>query len=216
MDDRGPVILTSNSPRAIEWTVDELLGGSLVIIPTDTVYGLAALLHDAEAVNRMYEVKGRPEANPIPILVASSEHLSHVTRNVDPDIMFLLDECWPGPLTVVLPARAGLPVGVVAADGTVGVRMPNHPLALEVITKAGGLIACTSANRSGEEPATTAAEAAKALPNGVSVVLDGGKTPGSMASTVIRIDNGELTILRQGRFDETTLRSAWDRIRFGH
>jgi L-threonylcarbamoyladenylate synthase len=120
----------------------------------------------------------------------------------------LLDRFWPGPLTVVVRCQVDLPAGVLAADGTVGFRVPDHPLALEVIAKAGGAVACTSANRSGDPPAKSAQEAAAALGNDVDLILDGGASPGGVPSTVIAIENGGLRILREGALSEPDLQGV--------
>jgi tRNA threonylcarbamoyl adenosine modification protein (Sua5/YciO/YrdC/YwlC family) len=156
----------------------------VVAVPTDTVYGLAAALPHAEKIQG---VKGRSSEKAIPVLCLA-EHLNHVTTA---DLHSLVGTLWPGPLTVAVPAVSGLNEVLVADDGTVGVRVPEHAVLAEIL--AGGPLAVSSANRAGEPPATVA-EAAD-LP-GVAGVVDDGPSPGGVASTVVRWADG--AILRPG------------------
>jgi L-threonylcarbamoyladenylate synthase len=116
-------------------------------------------------------------------------------------------------LTVVVPGNGGLPSGVRAEDGTVAVRLPNHPLAIEIIEKSGGAIACTSANLSGEPPALTAEETAIALAGKLDLVIDGGHAPGGVASTVVVARGDDLTVLREGGIPAGDLQRAWRALR---
>jgi L-threonylcarbamoyladenylate synthase len=213
--DHEPLVLQRAAPRAIEWAAERLASGGVIAIPTDTVYGIAAsLAHDA-AIRRIYTVKGRPEDRPLAVLVSSTDALLHIA-STDIHIAILLDRFWPGPLTVVVPARAGVPAGVLGPGGTVGVRMPNHPLAIEVIEKAGGAVACTSANRTGEPPATTAAGVATSIGPDLDMILDGGRAPGGVPSTVIGISGTEIAILREGAIAGVEIRRAWKEICAAH
>jgi L-threonylcarbamoyladenylate synthase len=122
----------------------------------------------------------------------------------------LLNAFWPGPLTVVIPSDRNLPEAVQGPGLTVGVRLPNHPLAIEVIEKAGGAIACTSANRTSEPPALSAADVEATIGKDLNLILDGGIAPGGEASTVVAIRGEILEILREGPVKEPELRSAWE------
>ena len=122
------VILKRSAPRAIEWTAERIVDGGVVALPTDTVYGIAGSLAHREALRRIYEIKGRTASASFPVLVSSSKAVEHLVHDISHDVGLLLDLFWPGPLTVVLPARAGMPDEVTAGTGTVGLRMPNHPL----------------------------------------------------------------------------------------
>lgn len=216
MSDEGRVvILQSSAPRAIEWTAERLQAGGVVAIPTDTVYGIAASLAHPAALERIYDIKGRPADNPLPVLVSSPSEIERIAHHVSPDIALLLDLYWPGPLTVVLPARAGMPERVTAGGKTVGVRMPNHPLAIEVIAKAGGAIACTSANLSGEAPACTAAEVAASLGPRLDLILDGGRAPRGVASTVVETRDADIHILREGAIPTELLVKSWQELKAG-
>jgi L-threonylcarbamoyladenylate synthase len=209
--DHRVVVLDQASPRAIEWTAERIASGGVVAIPTDTVYGIAASLAHAAALERIYEIKGRAERMPLPVLVSSIEALSHLVY-VDDAVIPLLDAFWPGPLTVVLPASAHVPEKVIGPGRTVGVRLPNHPIAIEVIDKAGGAIACTSANLSGEEPSRTATEVAESIGDQLDLILDSGRTPGGVASTVVAVDGLTLRFIREGAISMTDVIRIWDEI----
>jgi L-threonylcarbamoyladenylate synthase len=179
----------------IERAAAALAAGELVVVPTDTVYGLAALPTDRDAIERIYAAKGRPEAKPIPVLGASLADLESVVT-FDESARNLGERHWPGPLTLVLARAAGFTadLGGTGAKG-VAVRVPNCAPALSLLKRTGPL-AVTSANRSGEAPATTVKEARSALGEWVSVFIDGGRCAGE-PSTVISLV-GEPRILRDG------------------
>jgi L-threonylcarbamoyladenylate synthase len=154
----------------------------VVAFPTDTVYGLAVL---PGGESKVYEIKGRPDQLPLILMVAEPAQAEAFVE-VDSRARSFMERWWPGPLTLVLPA----------GDATLGVRIPDHPLALELLRATGPLLT-TSANHHGEPPAMTAEEAAR-LP-GLAGVLDGGRAPGGEPSTVISLLPGrELTVIREG------------------
>lgn len=210
--DRNPVILGSAAPRAIEWAAEAIVDGGVIALPTDTVYGLAAALTHPAALERIFEIKGRDLSKTLPILISSPDKLSHLAEGIDARIALLLESFWPGPLTMVVSAVPGLADAVVAPDGTIGVRMPNHSLALEVIGKAGGMIACTSANRSGQPPARTSAEVAATIGRMIDLTLDGGITPGGVPSTVLAIRDGRPVVLREGAISIEEIAAAWEEL----
>jgi L-threonylcarbamoyladenylate synthase len=210
--DRNPVILGSASPRAIEWAAEAIVDGGVIALPTDTVYGLAAALTHPAALERIYEIKGRDLSKTLPILISSPDMLGHLAYGIDARIALLLEKFWPGPLTMVVPAASGLADAVVAPDGTIGVRMPNHSLALEVIGKAGGMVACTSANRSGQPPARTSAEVAATIGRLIDLTLDGGITPGGVPSTVLAIRSARPVVLREGAISVEEIAAAWEEL----
>jgi len=164
----------------------EILKGGIVAFPTETVYGLAASASDAEAQYRIYEVKNRPRSMPLILMVAELDELEGWVE-VDERARRFMIRFWPGPLTLVL-KRPG-------ASPTLGVRIPDHPLALRLLRIAGPLMT-TSANLSGEPPALTAGEAERLT--GLAGVLDGGRVLGGEASTVLDLTGEEPRILRQG------------------
>jgi L-threonylcarbamoyladenylate synthase len=219
LHDGAPVILEPSSPRAIEWTAERLRDGGVVSFPTDTVYAVAAALSHSDALLRVFEVKGRDAAKPLPVLLASPLHLRDVASGVDDRLLDLADRFWPGPLTIVLPARDGMPDTVTGrnADGqrTVAVRVPAHFLAIEVIERAGGSIAATSANRSGEPPACSAAEVVVQLGDRIDILLDGGIAPGGVPSTIVAMTSDGLHVIREGAIARETIEFAWRAILSG-
>jgi L-threonylcarbamoyladenylate synthase len=177
--------------------VEALRAGEVVALPTESSYGLAVDALSEAALARLWAVKERPADRPPPLLVDGAAML---LRLVDALLMpdaarDLITHHWPGPLTLALPARPGLPAAIVAA-GFVGVRASSHPTAMRLVRAFGGPITATSANRSGAPPAMTAAGAA--LP-GVALVLDGGPAGGAPPSTVARVHpDGRIEVLRAG------------------
>jgi L-threonylcarbamoyladenylate synthase len=160
-------------------------GGGVIAFPTDTVYGLGAAADDEVARRRVYRIKGRPVGLPLILMVAAESQLEGWVH-VDSRAEGLIRRWWPGPLTLILHAKGG---------GTLGVRIPKHEVALELLRAAGPLMT-TSANLHGMEPAMTAAEA-NAL-SGVAAVLDGGPVPGGTESTVLDLTGPEPHVLRDG------------------
>lgn len=210
VDERRSVVISSSAPRAIEWAAAEIARGGVVAIPTDTVYGIAASLAHAEAIDRIYTIKGRSLQQPLAVLVSSVAALDQVASVVDNRVRMLLNEFWPGPLTVVIPSDRNLPQAVLGPGRTVGVRIPNHPLAIDVIERAGGAVACTSANRTSEAPASTAGDVEAMIGAELDLILDGGTAPGGRASTVVAIRGENLDVLRDGPVDKSELQAAWE------
>ena len=210
--DRQPLVLQPGAPNAIEWTVERLVMGGVVAFPTDTVYALAASLAHAAALDRIYAIKGRPSDRPLPVLLASAAALQKVTIALDPRVTLLVEGYWPGPLTVVVPAREGMPPHVLGPGHTVGARVPNHPLALELLERSGGTLAATSANPTGAPPARTADDVLASLGSAVDLLLDGGLAPGGVPSTVVAPHANDLVILREGAIPADHLQASWRRI----
>lgn len=184
-----------DDPRAIERVVSALRSGASVVIPTDTVYGVAALPHHED---QLLELKGRPPSVPIAVLVADRAQAVAATGIPLPPLgVVLADAFWPGPLTLVLPTDAG---------STLGVRCPDHAF-VTAVASAVGPVATTSANRHGEPTPATAEEAAAALSGPVAVVVDGGVLSG-VASTVVDCTGREAVILREGRIGGVAIRAA--------
>lgn len=188
--------LGAGDPAAIK-AAAELLGiGLPIVFPTDTVYGVG-VLPQAEAVARLYALKGRPAEKGIPILLADVADLELVAAGISRAGRALMDRFWPGPLTIVCRRQAGLP-DILAPDDTIALRVPDHPVARALIRAAGGAVATSSANRSGDEPAQSGAAALAALDGLVAAVLDDGPSPGGVASTVVDCTGERPVILRAG------------------
>ena len=183
-----------------------LAQGMPIGIPTDTVYGLAVDPFRAGATDRIFAAKRRPRDVSLPLLVSGVEQALSVSTAVPALALELMARYWPGPLTIVIPARPGLAADLGDDDVTVGVRAPDHPVPLALCAAVGPL-ATTSANRHGEPPMTTAAEVDAAFGDALGVVLDGGLCAGS-PSTVVDCTGEELKLLREGRIPWAQLRGA--------
>ena len=181
----------------INQAITILKGGGVVAFPTDTVYGVGVDPFQPGAVRKLYQIKGRPIDKPIPILVGSVGDVERVAQNLPSAFSQLAEQFWPGELTLIVEAKS-LPLEVTAGGNTVGVRMPDHPLALALLQRFGGAIATTSANKSDEPPATSAEEVQSELGALVSIILDGGQTATRIASTVLDLSVSPPQILRQG------------------
>ena len=203
------VILDRSDPQAIAWAAERLAAGGVIGLPTDTVYGIAASLGRPDALRRVYAIKRRPTDQPLPVLLASVEALNRVALDLDRKAALLLERYWPGPLTVVVPAREGMPDEVLGPGNTIGTRVPNHPITIRILDQAGGAVAVTSANLSGAPPACTAPEVAAALGHALDLLVDGGPTPGGVPSTVVAISGSELVVLREGAIPRDEIVAAW-------
>lgn len=174
-----------------------LRSGGLVAFPTETVYGLGANALDAEAAARIFEVKQRPAFDPLIVHVASREMLQQVAAEVSPQAEALIERFWPGPLTLVLPKAPAVPGIVTAGLPTVAVRMPGHPVALELLRCAGVPVAAPSANPFGYLSPTRAEHVARMLGDRVDLILDGGLTTHGVESTIVLLGE-KPTVLRYG------------------
>jgi L-threonylcarbamoyladenylate synthase len=199
-------VLRVGHPSAIPHAVDVLQHGGLVAFPTDTVYGLAALPFKNENVEGLFSAKGRNNTRAISILIGDYPDLKKVVAKFDENSLRLAKRFWPGPLTLVVPKLPSLPEAL-SNDGTIGVRMPDHPVALALLRRIGPL-AVTSANISGQENANTAEEVLRQLNGRVHLILDGGKTEGGVPSTVVDCISGSMSILRQGPITPEAIKAA--------
>lgn len=199
--------IDAQDPAAPARAAEVIRAGGLVILPTDTVYGVAADLWQPNAVAALYRVKQRPPDRAIPILLSDADRIDQVAASVPEPARRLAAAFWPGPLTVILPKRSDIP-DIVSSLPTVGVRIPDHDAARAAIRACGGALAVTSANRSDAGATLTAEAAAAALGEGVALVLDGGRCPGGTASTVADVSGGGLVVLREGPISAAALRAA--------
>ncbi|WP_189020083.1 L-threonylcarbamoyladenylate synthase [Paenibacillus marchantiophytorum] len=190
--------------------------GETVAFPTETVYGLGADATNTEAVERIFKAKGRPSDNPLIVHIADRTQLSGLVEmeSVTLDHQRLMDVFWPGPLTIVLPVRTGgISPLVTAGLATVGIRIPDHPVALELLREAGLPIAAPSANSSGRPSPTLAEHVRDDLDGRIGGLMDGGATGVGVESTVIQLADGELYILRPGGVTAEQLRSVLPNLR---
>ena len=178
-----------------------LAKGGLVAFPTETFYGLGANALDAEAVRRVFVAKGRPESKPVLVLVDSVEMAESLVKEVPAAARKLMSRYWPGPLTLVFKAIASAPEELTGGTGTIGIRLPRHPVAFELVHAAGVPLTAPSANLSGVPPPTTAADVTRALSGKIDLILDGGATAGGLPSTILDVTVTPPRLLRRGALE---------------
>lgn len=186
-----------STTEQIALAAQHIKAGKLVAFPTETVYGLGANALDANAAARIFELKARPSFDPLIVHIASLNDLETLTLSDDERVYQLAQAFWPGPLTLILPKSALVPDIVTSGLETVGIRMPNHPVALELIRLSGCPIAAPSANKFGQLSPTKAKHVRKQLPD-VDFLLDAGPTQVGIESTIIRLNPMGFEILRHG------------------
>jgi L-threonylcarbamoyladenylate synthase len=187
------------SGREIEQAASLLRAGGIVAFPTETYYGLGVNPLREDGLVRLFQVKNRPALKPVLVLVADREQVSLLAREISPTARTLMDRFWPGPLTLVLPARPELSPHLTGGTDTVGVRLSPHPVAAGLLRTFGGPLTATSANRSGHVPAVTAEEVRAAFGCELDMILDGGRTPGEKGSTLVGVSGNRITCIREGR-----------------
>ena len=188
-------LLPANA-ESIQVALQILREGRLVAFPTDTVYGVGALVFDGKAVESIYVAKQRPIEKAIPVLMADAADMEKVGMDI-PEVAYqLAARFFPGPLTCLIPKQPTLPESVSATE-TVGVRVPDHEVARSLL-RAAGPMAVTSANISGQSSPSTAQEVLAQLNGRIDLILDGGKTPGGVPSTLVDCTGKDLKILREG------------------
>ena len=195
-------------PALVQRAVDILRGGGLVAYPTDTVYGLAALPGNEQAVARLFEAKRRDPDQPTPLLIASQEMAPAIAVEVSDAALALMAAFWPGALTIIL-AKAET-FHSFAVDETVGLRVPDHPLPRELSRLLGSPITGTSANMAGGPEPLTAGDVRAQLGDAVDLVIDGGRCPGGRPSTVVDCTASPPRIVRQGAISEAALLRVLD------
>lgn len=190
------ITLPAENPESISSALSLFRDGEIVAFPTDTVYGLGADPFQASGIIKLFEAKGRDSNKAIAILIGSVEQANLITNHMTEMAVRLCEVFWPGGLTVIVPRKNTLPELISNTD-RIGIRMPNHPVALELLQTFGPL-ATTSANLSGKPDAVTARDVYDQLSNRVPLILDGGKCQGGIPSTVIDCSGEEPVILREG------------------
>ncbi|MDO5747199.1 MAG: L-threonylcarbamoyladenylate synthase [Actinomycetaceae bacterium] len=173
----------------------------LVVVPTDTVYGIGAIPTDAAAVDKLLRAKGRGRDYPSPVLIGDVGNVDDIAQDVSPAARVLMEKLWPGALTIVVSARKDVGWDLGVTQGTVALRMPDHKALLTILNDVGPL-AVTSANLHGQPPATTVVQAVKAFGELVDIYVDDGPSPGGRPSTIVRCDThnqgGGIKVLREG------------------
>ncbi|MEO1767776.1 L-threonylcarbamoyladenylate synthase [Thiobacter aerophilum] len=176
-----------------------LRAGGVVAIPTETVYGLAADARNPAAVRRVFAIKGRPADHPLIVHIAAAEAMPEWARDIPEAAWRLARHFWPGPLTLILQRAPGVPDEVTGGQNTVGLRVPDHPLTLELLRRFGGGLAAPSANRFGRISPTRPEHVVAELDEAIDLILDGGPCSVGVESTIVDLTGRRPTVLRPGR-----------------
>jgi L-threonylcarbamoyladenylate synthase len=203
-----PKVLSSLQ-KQVEQGVSILKEGGIVAFPTDTVYGLGAAVNLPQAVERVYEVKGRVKNTPLPLLLADKSQIDEVAEAVPPIARLLAEKFLPGGLTMVLFKSKSVPDTVTGGGKTVAIRIPAHPVPLALARGVGTPIIGTSANLSGQPSALTAEEVYAQLDGRVNLIIDGGRCLGGRESTIVDLTGKTPLILREGAISRKELKSAY-------
>ncbi len=203
--------IVSPTPKAIAAAAKVIQDGGVIVMPTETVYGLACNALDAKSVEKVYEIKGRPSENPLIVHIQSWEAVAQVAASWSADAELLAKKYWPGPLTLVLPKLSNVPDQTTAGLDTVAVRVPRHPVALDLIRAAGCPIAAPSANVFMGLSPTRAEDVTPEIEVEVDFILDGGPCEVGLESTVIDVSSGNPRILRPGLISRAEIQSLLGR-----
>ncbi|VAW37736.1 Threonylcarbamoyl-AMP synthase [hydrothermal vent metagenome] len=202
--EKQTILLPANQPETIAQAAAEVRAGHLIVIPTDTLYGLTGDAFNPAAIRAIFAAKQRPLNKPLPILLADISDLLRVIRFVPAIAQQFIQQYWPGPLTLILPKHPALPTNI-SDNENIAIRIPNNHVTRSIIRAAGGALAVTSANLSGHPPAETAAAALTNLAGFVTAVVDDGPSPHAVASTILDCTGQELNILREGSISSQSL-----------
>lgn len=199
--------ISSEAPErdVVDYAASFIRRGRVVSIPTDTFYGLAADPFNLYAIERVFQIKGRPETRALPILVNSIEQAVGLVRDVPDAFLTLAHKFWPGPLTLVVEATHRLPLKVTGNTGRVALRWADSRIATALIEAVGGPVTGTSANLSGHPSCTNAVQLIEQLGDRLPLILDSGDTGGTLASTIVRIDGDSWSIAREGALPDAEI-----------
>ena len=206
MSDLQNPIVSIDDPQAISLALAALSANELIVFPTDTLYGLAGRINES-VLQKIYAAKQRPDEKAIPVLVGDLQQLDQLASTIEPKVMALMQVFWPGPLTLVVPKKVGLPPSLSPYPG-LALRMPDHHFALSLLQQTGPL-AVTSANISGGQNPTTADDVYAQLKGRVDLILDGGQLLRGKASTIIDCQSVAPTLLREGPIPFEDILNVW-------
>ncbi len=204
----------SNDPRPPRRAIEALAAGDVIAFPTDTVYGLGCRIDEERAVRRIYDIKARLPTDPLPVLIAEVVQLDEVATAVSHGARKLIERFWPGPLTIVVARSPRVPAQVTGGGDTVAVRLPNHPVPRGLVRGVGVPIVGTSANSHGRPAPVTAQQVVFDLGDQIHLVLDGGRTPIGVESTVVDVTGPSLRIVREGAIPADVVRAAEAQTQF--
>lgn len=196
----------SSNPELFSRAIEALKRGEVIVFPTETFYGLGADALNSAAVEKVVSLKGRSLESPIAVIVSDRGMLKEVVTELPPIALRLVERFWPGPLTLVLPAKKNLPASLLNRDGGIGVRISSHPVATRLARELSHPLTATSANSSGKEPARSVEEAMGYFSDRVKIFLDGGRLEGAKGSTVVEIAGDRLKIIREGEIPSEELK----------
>lgn len=200
------ITLPADNPTSIQAALELLQEGEIIAFPTDTVYGLGTDAFYSPGIIKLFEAKGRDSNKAIAVLIGNIEQLDLLTDELNGIARKLVSKFWPGGLTIVVPKKKDLPE-LLSAGNSIGIRMPNHPVTLELLRKFGP-IATTSANLSGKNNPHDAQDVFQQLNKHLPLILDGGKCPGGVPSTVVDCSTDEIRILRPGAISKEEIDQA--------
>ncbi len=192
---------TKQALRVCEQTIQR---GGVIVFPTDTVYGVGCNAFSHDGIEKIYRLKGRSYSKPLPVLLAHAHQLPLVAKDVPAETAVLIDEYWPGPLTLVL-KTSQFALNASRGKPTIAVRVPDHRLVRELLNAVQVPLATTSANKSGHDSLSRAADVKKIFMNKVDVIVDGGDCPGGVASSVIDATHVPFTVFREGAISKAEL-----------
>lgn len=195
--------------QQVEQGISVLKEGGIVVFPTDTVYGLGASISIGRAVEQVYQVKQRPRNMALPLLLADKSQIEEVAKIVPQVVWLLADRFLPGALTLVLPKSESVSDMVTGGDKTVAIRIPAHPIPVALIRGVGAPIVGTSANLSGQPSALTAEDVHTQLGDKIDLIIDGGRCPGGLESTIVDLTGETPVILREGAISREELSNAY-------
>jgi L-threonylcarbamoyladenylate synthase len=193
---------------SIDYAAGFIKRGDVVAIPTDTFYGLSADPFNLAAIERVFQIKGRPENRALPILVDSIDQAVELARDIPDPFLKLAQKFWPGALTIVVEATHRLPLKVTGNSGRVALRWADSRITTALIGAVGGPITGTSANLSGRPSCSNAHALADQLGHRLGLILDAGDTNGTLASTIVRIDGDDWSIVREGALPNAAIEAA--------
>lgn len=182
---------------AIEKAYHCLQNSGIIAYPADTIYGLGALYDREEAIKRIIKLKGRVETKGILLIAGSIDMIMRIVEGIPPELMTLAQRYWPGPLTILFKAKPEISGLLTGGTGKIAIRIPGESFGLELVRRKGIIITSTSVNPSGLPPATDAEEIKRYFPQGIDLLIDGGKLSGN-PSTIVEIEDGKIKILRKG------------------
>lgn len=200
--------MAEKNSAAIRDALTALAAGEAIVYPTETFYALGVDALSSDALERLFAIKGREPGKPVALIAADSAMAFAVAREIPAQARVLAEAFWPGPLSLILPAREGIPAALIGADGGVGVRVSSHPIARALAAGLQRPLTATSANLAGEPPAVEPESARRAFGDKVKVFVEGGRLAGGAPSTMVSVNRTGIRVLRAGAVSERQLAAA--------